>query len=183
MRKIYSRFSIKFSNASNNINQKHIPPLIIVDTTVKRNITLALLAIINLIFPVQAEQHYGSYTVQIAAYKILPDNFIRSAEKYGSVYTARTGELARISVGRFDNRSAAQVLLSLLRQSGYEYAFIHRIDPDITSNENHDSTHHHANSSSEMAKFRSLSGADKDRAVFIDGKLHLKSDNRFIPVP
>ena len=167
-------------------NQTRIALLINRDTIVNNIIILALFTIINMPFSAQADQHDGPYSVQIAAYKILPDDFIESAEKYGSVHTSLLGELTRVSVGNFDDRSTAQSLLSQLKQVGYKDAFISRISSSMTSNQNPSKTHHRQSQSnpiSEMAKFRNLPDADKESAVFIDGKLHLKEGNRFIPVP
>ncbi len=101
---------------------------------------LALLTIINIACIAQVAQHTGSYTVQIAVYKNLPENFISSAEKYGTVHASQTGELTRISVGSFSSRNVAQELLSRLRQAGYKDAFINRIGSGIASNQRHDHT-------------------------------------------
>ena len=143
----------------------------------KKFITLALLLIISMACITQADQHSSSYRVQIAIYKNLPEDFVASAEKFGSVHTSQAGELTRVSVGSFSNRSEAQDLLSQLKQAGYEDAFISQTGSRMTN------TQHQESPSSEMAKFRNLSDAEKDRAVFVDGKLHLKEGNRFIPIP
>lgn len=133
----------------------------------------------------QEDQSSSSYSVQIATYKNLPKSFVSSAEKYGSVHTSQSGGLTRVSVGNFDNRNAAQDLLSQLKQAGYEDAFISRTGSSMSSNQPHDNSHHHASpsSGSEMAKFRNLPDSEKERAVFVDGKLHLKEGSSFIPVP
>mgnify|MGYP006121716019 FL=1 len=133
----------------------------------------------------QADPSSSSYSVQIGTYKSLPKNFVGSAEKYGRVYTSQSGDLTRVSVGGFDNRNAAQNLLSQLKQAGYEDAFISHTGSSMSSNQPHDKAHHQASpgSGSEMAKFRNLPESEKERAVFVDGKLHLKEGSSFIPVP
>jgi len=130
-----------------------------------------------------ADQHSISYSIQIATYKNLPENFVASAEKYASVHTSQSGGLTRVSVGRFNNRSEAQDLLSQLKLAGYEDAFISQTGSSMTSTLHHDDSHHQKSPGSEMAKFRNLSPSEKDRAVFVDGKLHLKQGDKFIPVP
>ena len=57
-------------------NQTRIALLINRDTIVNNIIILALFAIINMPFSAQADQHDGPYSVQIDAYKIIPDDFI-----------------------------------------------------------------------------------------------------------
>jgi hypothetical protein len=152
---------------------------------VKKNIFLALLSMISMAYIAQADQSSSSYSVQIATYKNLPKNFVESAEKYGRVHTSQNGGLTRVSIGDFDNRNAAQNLLSQLKRAGYEDAFISRTNSSMSSNQPQDNSHHHASpdSGSEMAKFRNLPDSEKERAVFIDGKLHLKEGSDFIPVP
>lgn len=93
-----------------------------------------------------ADQHAESYTVQVAAYKSLPDNFIESAERFGAVHTSLSGELTLISTGKFSNRSAAQKLLSRLKRAGYEDAFVQNIVSGMAGNQ------HPEYPSSEMAK-------------------------------
>ncbi len=133
----------------------------------------------------QADQSSSLYSVQIATYKNLPENFVESAEKYGSVHTSQGEGLTRVSVGDFDSRNAAQNLLSQLKQAGYEDAFIKRTGSIMSSNQHHDNSHDHPSpgSGSQMAKFRNLPDSEKERAVFINGTLHLKQGSGFIPVP
>jgi hypothetical protein len=147
------------------------------DTIVNKFIPIALISIISISCIAQTEQHAESYSVQIAAYKNLPDNFIKSVKKYGSVHTSQLGELTRVSVGNFENKSAALELLLQLKKSGYEGAFIRHMSSSIASNQSQNSPR------SEMAKFRTLSEPEKERAVFINGKLHFKQGNQFIAVP
>ncbi len=158
------------------------------DIIVNKITLLVLTIIISITCISQAEQHTGSYSVQIAAYKYLPDNFIKSAEKYGSVHTSHLGELTRVSVGNFENKNAALELLLQLKKAGYDDAFINHISSSMISNRSQISPQpyqheNHASPSSEMTKFRNLSEAEKERAVFIDGKLHLKQGNRFMLIP
>ncbi len=146
-----------------------------------------MLAISSMTFIAQAGHHGNAYTVQIATYKNLPTNFLTSAEAFGDVHTSQTGELTRVSVGSFNSRSEAQALLSRIKQAGYDDAFINQLGTSNAANRSHSSSSSQdsfqANPSSEMAKFRNLPEAEKDRAVFVDGKLHLKDGNQFIPVP
>ncbi|MFK8026908.1 MAG: SPOR domain-containing protein [Gammaproteobacteria bacterium] len=133
-----------------------------------------------------AEPYADTYSVQIAAYKQLPDKLVKSVEQYGSVHISHHGELSRVSVGNFAHKSAAEKLLSQLKQAGYKDAFISRINTQPSSIENPNKPHASETPSSptsEMAKFRNLSKSDKDRAVFINNRLHLKEGNRFILVP
>ena len=149
----------------------------------KKIILLVLLTVISITSIANADQHSGSYSVQIATYKNLPENYVASAEKFGRVYTSHTNRLTRVSVGKFDSRNKALDLLSQLKQAGYQDAFISRTESSAASAHQHDNSHHHDSPESEMAKFRDLPDADKEHAVFVDGKLHLKEGSRFIPVP
>ena len=145
----------------------------------KKIIFIALL-IFSMVCIAQSDQHASAYTVQIATYRNLPNNFLTSAEAFGEVHTSQADDLTRVSVGSFNDRNEAQKLLSRLKQAGYEDAFINRLATSSAASTQHNNATHH---SSEMAKFRNLSDAEKDRAVFVDGKLHLKEGNQFIPVP
>ncbi|MFK7794853.1 MAG: SPOR domain-containing protein [Gammaproteobacteria bacterium] len=146
----------------------------------KKPILLALL-IISIASSAQAHQHANSYSVQIATYRNLPNNFLTSAEAFGEVHTSQANGLTRVSIGSFSNRNEAQALLSQLKKAGYEDAFISHLGASSSPSS---SEHNNPTSpSSEMAKFRNLSDAEKDRAVFVDGKLHLKEGNQFIPIP
>ncbi len=135
---------------------------------------------------VTAEPHIDTYSVQIAAYKQLPEKLVKSVEQYGSIHISHHGELTRVSVGNFAHKSAAEKLLLQLRQAGYKDAFISHINTHSSSIENQSNPHGnetHSSPMSEMTKFRSLPKSDKDRAVFINGRLHLKEGKRFILVP
>lgn len=147
-----------------------------------------MLSVLSIACIAHADKHASDYTVQIATYRTLPNNFVKSAEEFGEVLTSQAGDLTRVSIGSFNTKDQAQELLSRLRQAGYKDAFIKRTDADVTAHSSHasNSTHHHDHHSlpgSEMEKLRNLSATDKERAVFLDGKLHLKDGNKFILVP
>ena len=139
-----------------------------------------MLSILSIACLAESEPHTRAYSIQIGAYKNLPDDLIKTVEKFGDVHTHQSGDLTRISIGNFRSRSKAQEFLLLIHQAGYQDAFISRLNT-ISTTSNRQKTHQ-SDSISEMTKFSNLSNADKDKAVFIHGKLHLKEGNQFIPV-
>tara|TARA_R110002096_G_scaffold120186_3_gene260306 strand:- start:241 stop:672 length:432 start_codon:yes stop_codon:yes gene_type:complete len=141
----------------------------------KKIITLTLFTFIA--SATGSDQNSGLFTVQVAAYKHLPKDFVESVERYGTVNVSENGQVTRVSVGQFDNKLSAEELLTQLRQAGYTDAFISHRRPITSDNQ------HQRDPSGAMAKFRKLPDTDKDRAVFIDGKLHLKDGKQFILVP
>ncbi|MDW3095350.1 MAG: SPOR domain-containing protein [Gammaproteobacteria bacterium] len=122
----------------------------------------------------------STYSIQIGAYKNPPENLIKRVEKFGVIHTSKFGDITRVNVGSFKSRSKAQEFLLNIQEAGYQDAFISRLNM-ISATSNLQETHQ-SDSTSEMTKFRNLSNTDKDKAVFINGKLHLKEDNKFIPV-
>lgn len=160
--------------------------LYLLDRNVKKTTLFTLTTIIFLTCIVIAEPLTGSYSVQIGSYKQLPDKFPKSVEQYGSVHITPHAELTRVSVGNFNNKSNAEKLLSRLKQAGFKDAFISRITTESSSIQNQITRQKIKNPSSatsEMAKFRNLTKSEKDRAVFLNGKLHLKEGKQFILVP
>lgn len=147
---------------------------------VKKLISLTLLLILGIASFANSDPQSSTYSVQIGAYKNLSENLIKKVEKFGKIHTSNYGEITRINIGNFDSRSKAQELLVQIKQAGYQDAFISRINT-ISASSNHQELHQ-SDSISEMTKYSNLSNIDKDKAVFIHGKLHLKEGNLFIPV-
>lgn len=139
-----------------------------------------MLSILSIACIAQSDSHLDSYSIQIGAYKHLPDHLIKAVEKFGSIHTLKSDGLTRISVGNFNKRSKAQELLLHLKQAGYHDAFISRLSINTAKSSREEARP--SDTISEMDKYSNLSKSDKEKAVFINGKLHLKEGNQFIPV-
>lgn len=147
-------------------------------TTSKLFIIFSLACLFPGSLTIHAQEPTSFYTIQIGAYLYPPANLLNSTEKFGQVFTRQTGGLTRISVGSFNNRNDAQRLLSEIQQFDHPDAFIALITLQPTSTKQSS-----GETISEMEKFRLLSDAEKAKAIFYNGKLHLKENNQFTPVP
>ena len=123
----------------------------------------------------------ANYTVQVGAYGAVDTQEINKLESYGVVNTRQVGSLTRVAVGETADLAEAQTLLAQLQSAGYSDAFIRRTSgqSEVTSAHHH-SHGSHSHSHSELLD--KLSDEERRLAVYLDGKLHLKRGNEFIPV-
>lgn len=148
-------------------------------------------------FGVLATNTYAdNFGVQIGAYKNLSDNVLDKASALGDIQTIKSGSVTRVVVGSYSSRKSAQTDLDRAQAAGYSDAFITRLDrtKSLPASYSSNSAHSHTSSTGSHghghthlpnhinAKLKGLSDEELSRAVILDGKLHFKEGDRFIPI-
>jgi len=136
-----------------------------------------------------------NFGIQIGAYKNLSEEALERANALGDLQTVQSGNFTRVLVGSYSSRKDAQAQLSSIQAKGYTDAFVTTINRSSSTqahshavSASHNSSHvssghghthlpNHINS-----KLSGLSNEELSKAVILDGKLHFKEGDRFIPV-
>ena len=147
-----------------------------------RFITAMLLAV-GLSIPAAAAE----YVVQIGAFRHPNPSFAEAASTVGQVSNRVTASgLTRVEVGSYASRTAAIEALERLRAAGYDDAFVRRSG---AGNPAPAALAPRTPAVSAAPKPRgvqdelaSLPADIRRRAVILDGRLHIKEGNRFIPI-
>jgi hypothetical protein len=136
----------------------------------------------------------GNYGVQVGAFKNVPWELISRLEAFDSVTTLQGKSITSVVVGNFDSVSDARITLARLESAGYRDAFVRDLDKaralsSMQTSTNASGTPYQASgyenqrfSTSEKAKWDSLTPEQQLNAVILDGKLHLKQGDKFTPI-
>lgn len=141
------------------------------------------------------------YTIQVGAYRESTDHILAQAHSLGEVSTRASGTLTFVSIGKYESRDSANADLYRIQTGGFSDAFVRRIPRNareqtasintskISHSHGHDSeSHSHGDESHEhlpepiQRKLDKLTDEEKKNAVILDGKLHIKRGNDFIPI-
>jgi len=95
------------------------------------------------------------YTIQVGAYRESTDHILAQAHSLGEVSTRASGTLTFVSIGKYESRDSANADLYRIQTGGFSDAFV---------------------------KLDKLTDEEKKNAVILDGKLHIKRGNDFIPI-
>lgn len=121
----------------------------------------------------------SNFSIQIGAYHQVSKALTDSLEQYDNVSTEYANNLTRVLLGKFNSKQEAELLLNRLKEDGYNDAFIRSIG---TSSESTNQGHSHGRADRDYTELDLLDPSDKPFAVYLDGKLHLKKGDTFIPV-
>jgi hypothetical protein len=153
--------------------------------------SLATLAMLAGAMLLAGPGHADSYTIQIGAFRTPSESFVEPARSVGEIYfNRRDSGLVALSVGRFDSFDEAQDKLPLLA-GDFPGAYVRRAEADARSQFSASNTlsasaeaqpRKNAPSGTEDQLLASLSEAERKNVVYLDGKLHFKDGNRFIPL-
>jgi hypothetical protein len=139
----------------------------------------------------------GNYGVQVGVFRNVSSEFIQELEAFDAVTTVQREGLTRVIVGDFDTISDANIRLEELQNAGFSDAFVRNTGKARAQSSSHISTNTSTNeqssqsqddselphySPSEQAKWDSLSPSQQLNAVLLNGKLHLKQGDKFIPI-
>lgn len=118
----------------------------------------------------------SDFTVQIGAFKQLGTGFTEAAEEFGPV-TRRINDvgITVVSVGSYATRDAAERALGAL-VADYPDAFVRStttIAPPANTL---------AATAQDNARWSQLPPEDRKNVVYLDGKLHIKRGDEFIPL-
>ncbi len=139
--------------------------------------------------PAMAE-HFG---VQVGAYRSLSDSTLEQASALGSVTKVSAGELTTVVIGQFESYESALQALDNIKANGFADAFVRRLphsEPapsdvshagDYESHSHGGVEHVHLPSDIEQRLARMTEEQRKD-IVILDGKLHRKVGEQFIPL-
>lgn len=139
-----------------------------------------------------------TYGIQVGAFKNVPAGLIGKLEDYAAVTTLQGKAVTSIIVGNYTTVSAAEMTLFELQNAGFSSAFIRDIDKARTQVQSsgqtrssvvnsHDKSsgngyEHPLFNAAEQAKWKTLSPSQQRNAVLLDGKLHLKQGDKFVPI-
>lgn len=155
--------------------------------------TLALAGALTLSTQVAAE----GYGVQIGAYQSVSPQLMEELAEYGRIVQEPYVGLTRIIVTSTGELNDTETLLRNLKNNGFSDAYIKKIGAHAEVNASYTqrkSSHSHDSSSSHShgsdthrhidsdPKWQRLTAEQRSKAVYLDGKLHLKEGSRFIPV-
>lgn len=132
-----------------------------------------------------ASAQAADYVVQIGAFRNPASDFGELAAEYGTVSTSQSPSgLTRFQVGAFASESEARRALARLRAVGYADAFVLR--KGNGNNFVSDLPAVGAAPPSQSPRGRSaverLPADLRSQAVYLDGVLHIKDGDRFIPL-
>lgn len=144
--------------------------------------------------------HGNDYTIQIGAFRTPSESFVEPARSVGEIYfNRRDNGLVALSVGRFASFGEAQDNLALLAES-FPGAYVRRaeagassqldtsgkVSSNISSTSSQTASAMPAGSAPasgpEDQLLASLSAEERKNVVYLDGKLHVKDGNRFVPL-
>lgn len=136
-----------------------------------------------------AHAQTSSYSVQVGAFSSPSPTLADKYKQYGSVKIAREAGLTRVLIGVFQSRDDAELLLMELQREGFADAFVRRtvaataaIATTATPEATPDSHGHAHLPAQDQRRINQLSDAERARAVYLDGVLHLKEGDTFTPV-
>lgn len=135
----------------------------------------------------------ADFTIQIGAYQNLSDNIIQRAESLGSVKTSSVGKLTRVTIGSYASRESAAQDLARVKASGFDGAFVRTAVSSSTAavvaqQASHYDTHSHGPDThvhlpnSIQRKLDEIDIEDRENVVILDGKLHRKVGDSFVPL-
>lgn len=115
----------------------------------------------------------GDFTVQLAALSKPNPEFETQAANHGEVRTSASPEgLIRYRIGHFDTLFDAEEFVIKLRNEGFTRAYVVALSETAVAIE----------SSTELPELGSLPSDVRDQVVLLDGELHVKEGDNFIPV-
>jgi len=149
------------------------------------------------------------YVVQVGVFRYPTDALFAKAESLGTITTQQASGLTKLFVGKYDSLEAANDDLYRIQASGFADAFVRKLDAKTVSDRSaipqtqqasfqrpsepsatHKHAHEHAPgtpahrhlNASDQEKLNALSDEERQQAVYLDGKLHLKQGDQFIPL-
>ncbi len=161
-----------------------------------------LLVVLGLFGTQYSQLLYADYTVQIGAFSKPSDAFAAPARSIGQVNTTATSNgITIFTVGDFDTMTSAKDALDSLRND-YPDAFVRNIpgsrkpvaasrpaEPTTTGMATPTPTEPKTRrltatqgSSEDSQLWNSLTDDERKRVVYLDGVLHLKQGERFVPL-
>ena len=142
---------------------------------------------------VLSNQASAEFTIQIGAYQHLSDNIIQRAESLGPVKTSAAGKLTRVTVGSYTSREGAAADLAKVKASGFDGAFVRTAVGGssgvvVAQQASHYDAHSHGPDThvhlpnNIQRKLDTIDVEDRDNVVILDGKLHRKIGDTFVPL-
>jgi len=130
----------------------------------------------------------AEFTIQVGAFKNPSEAFANQVREYGEVNTAQSGnDITVFMVGRFDTLAQANNGLAQVR-SAYPSAFVRNMPAAARRATAQPNTASAANtaaaetSTPDTQLWAALSDDERRRVVYLDGVLHLKQGDQFIPL-
>ncbi len=121
----------------------------------------------------------AEYVVQIGAFRRPSQDFAAAARQVGEVTTVVTSSgVTLFQVGTFGSFSEANEARSSLRAAGYADAFVRRARRSAASLPAVSA----APPAEGATRFERLPAELQARTVYLDGRLHVKEGDRFIPL-
>ena len=133
------------------------------------------------------------YGVQVGAYQSLQDTTLEKASNLGEVLQVNKGGLTSIIVGAYDSYESAQASLGKFQSAGFTDAFVRKLPHQnaahhSTGASRDHETHNHGGSehvhlpSGIEQRINQMTEQERQNIVILDGKLHRKVGDQFIPI-
>ena len=137
----------------------------------------------------------AEFTIQVGAFKNPSQAFAEEVRQYGEVNSAQNGRgITIFTLGRYGSKGEAQADLARI-QDAYPGAYVRNMPssartPNLAESSAAPSTAKASKATSivsststpEAALWESLTDAERRRVVYLDGVLHLKQGENFVPL-
>ncbi len=161
-------------------------------TTLRRMLQLSLIALTILGCNIARA---AEFTIQVGAFKNPSQAFADEVRQYGEVNTAQNSNgITVFTVGRYNSKDSAKADLDRVRAK-YPGAYLRNMpsaarqqtaSPSITAVQQTNAAPRNtvaaASATPEAALWESLTDAERRRVVYLDGVLHLKQGDNFVPL-
>ncbi len=138
-----------------------------------------------------ATTNAAEYTIQVGAFKNPSQSYAENLRSYGEVNSSQSSSGVTVfTVGRYSSVDEAKSDLNRIA-SDYPGAFVRNLPSSASSTGNISSTRSPAPSKAATQSSRktpdtqlweSLSESERRRVVYLDGVLHLKQGDQFVPL-
>ena len=152
-----------------------------------------LISSLALFLVITSNANANDYTVQVGAYKSLTEQAIEQAQGHGDVFHHRGNDnLERLYIGRFNNRRDANSMRDSLLASGFEGAFITKLnESSVTTSQTTQTFSQPTNLTQNASTLKNVNRAytledlnqdERLKASYLDGELRILSEGNFYTV-
>lgn len=142
------------------------------------------------LFIVSSASNADHLSIQVASLTQSNPIFLKEMEAFGKVQTISSGNFTRVLVGNYHDQNSANQALERLVQRGLNDAFITKLTANTEHPHSHDQEHSlsaenhgHTHLPDQInQKIAELTPEQREKVVLLDGKLHLKEGDQFIPL-
>jgi hypothetical protein len=128
--------------------------------------------------------HAGEFAIQLTASKTPQLAPFTQLEEFGNLYTTDAGNgFIRTRLGTFSGKQAALEALTKIHAAGYKTAFLVNADStDMNSGTSMTAENTSSTYLQDSTEWQGLTAEQQANVVNLDGTLHIKSGDNFIPL-